>query len=62
MGNDGSAGMLKLKEIGAITVAQDSDSSIVYGMPKEAVKIGAADYSLSINEIVNTINKFSKRQ
>ena len=54
--------MLKLKEIGAITVAQDSDSSIVYGMPKEAVKIGAADYSLSINEIVNTINKFSKRQ
>lgn len=62
MGNDGSAGMLKLKEIGAITVAQDSDSSIVYGMPKEAVKIGAADYSLSINEIINTINKFSKRQ
>jgi len=62
MGNDGSAGMLKLKKIGAITVAQDSDSSIVYGMPKEALKIGAADYSLSINEIVNTINKFSKRQ
>jgi len=62
MGNDGAVGMLKLKEIGALTVAQDSNSSIVYGMPKEAIKIGAADYSLSINEIVNTINKFSKRQ
>jgi len=62
MGNDGSAGMLKLKNTGATTIAQNRESSIVYGMPKEAVKIGAADYSLSIDEIVKMINKFSKNQ
>jgi len=61
MGNDGSAGMLELKRIGATTIAQNSESSIVYGMPKEAFKIGAATYSLSINEIVEKINNFSKK-
>ena len=62
MGNDGSQGMLKLKNIGATTIAQNSESSIVYGMPREAVKIGAAQQSMSIEEIIKTINNFSKRQ
>ncbi|MFK5857083.1 MAG: chemotaxis response regulator protein-glutamate methylesterase [Bacteroidota bacterium] len=61
MGNDGSSGMLRLKETGAITVVQNRETSIVYGMPKEALKIGAADYSLSTSDIVKAINKFSKR-
>ncbi len=61
MGNDGSKGMLELNKAGAITIAQSSESCIVYGMPKEAVIIGAADYSLSINEIITTISKFSNK-
>ncbi len=62
MGNDGSVSMLKLKNIGAITIAQDSESSIVYGMPKEALKTGAATHSLSIEEIIKEIKNFSKNQ
>ena len=41
MGKDGAAGMLKMREAGAINFAQDESSCIVYGMPREAVAIGA---------------------
>ena len=61
MGKDGTAGMMKLKDAGAITVAQSEQSCIVYGMPKEAFESGAASYSLDIIEIVDTIKEFSKR-
>jgi two-component system chemotaxis response regulator CheB len=43
MGKDGAQGMLELKQKGALTIAQDEASSVVYGMPKEAARIGAAD-------------------
>ena len=62
MGSDGSAAMLKLKDAGALTVAQSKDSSIVYGMPKEAVRIGAASFSMTIEQIIDCINEFSKKQ
>ncbi|MBW3695249.1 chemotaxis response regulator protein-glutamate methylesterase [Vibrio sp. T187] len=42
MGNDGAQGMLKMKEQGAITIAQDEKTSVVWGMPRVAVEIGAA--------------------
>jgi len=42
MGRDGADGMLKLREAGAFTVAQDEATCVVYGMPKAAVDIGAA--------------------
>ncbi|WP_066630236.1 protein-glutamate methylesterase/protein-glutamine glutaminase [Labilibacter marinus] len=51
MGNDGAKGLLELKESGANTIAQDEASSVVYGMPKEAAKLGAADEILSLEEI-----------
>lgn len=51
MGNDGARGLLELKESGAKTIAQDEQSSIVFGMPKEAIKIGAADDILSLDDI-----------
>jgi chemotaxis response regulator CheB/chemotaxis methyl-accepting protein methylase len=44
MGKDGAAGMLELKKIGAYTLAQDENSSLVWGMPGEAHKIGAVKY------------------
>lgn len=59
MGHDGASAMLDIKKTGGVTIAQDEQSSIVYGMPKEAVRIGAADYSLSIKEIVAKIESFS---
>ena len=61
MGKDGAQGMLDLKNNNAITVAQSKESCIVYGMPKEAVKIGAASQSLSIEEIIATIKEFSSQ-
>lgn len=43
MGSDGAGGLLKMKEAGARTVAQDEKSCVVFGMPKEAIKLGAAE-------------------
>lgn len=59
MGKDGSVSMYNLKEAGAITIAQNQESCVVYGMPKEAIRIGAATHSLSIDEIVVMIKQFS---
>lgn len=42
MGKDGAKGLLKLKEVGAYTVAQNQETSVVFGMPKEAIKLEAA--------------------
>ncbi len=43
MGDDGAKGLKEMKDAGAATIAQDEDSCVVYGMPKEAVKLGAVD-------------------
>jgi two-component system chemotaxis response regulator CheB len=51
MGKDGALGMLELKQKGALTIAQDEASSVVYGMPKEAARIGAADSIKPLLEI-----------
>ncbi len=51
MGNDGAKGLLELKESGAETIAQDEQSSVVYGMPKEAAKLGAANHILGLEQI-----------
>ncbi|MFW6034799.1 MAG: protein-glutamate methylesterase/protein-glutamine glutaminase [Halothermotrichaceae bacterium] len=60
MGNDGAEGLLKIKMAGGYTIAQDKDSSIIYGMPKEAVKLGAAVEQVSLNGVADKIfnNKF----
>lgn len=46
MGSDGAMGLSELKRKGAITIAQDEASSVIFGMPGEAVKLGAAAYVL----------------
>jgi len=51
MGKDGAQGMLNLKQHGAYTIAQDEASSVVYGMPKEAVRLQAVDKVLPLHEI-----------
>ncbi len=55
MGADGARGMGRMKDMGAFTVAQDEASCVVYGMPKEAVKLGAASTSLPLDKISNYI-------
>jgi len=51
MGADGARGMLRLKEAGALTIAQDEASCVVYGMPKEAVLLGGASEVLPLDRI-----------
>ncbi|MBF0468879.1 MAG: chemotaxis response regulator protein-glutamate methylesterase [Desulfamplus sp.] len=51
MGSDGAAGMVAMKEAGAINIAQDEHSCVVYGMPREAVRMGAVDHVEDIDKI-----------
>jgi len=55
MGNDGAAGLLNMKQNGAKTVAQDEDSCVVFGMPKEAIRLGAADTIVPLNKVAYTL-------
>ena len=55
MGADGARGMLEMHQAGAITIAQDEASCVVYGMPKEAVKQGGVDMSLPLGEIAHGV-------
>jgi two-component system chemotaxis response regulator CheB len=57
MGADGAAELKRMKDSGAITIAQDQQSSTVFGMPGEAVKLGAAKYVLPPEKIVDLLNK-----
>lgn len=52
MGKDGAEGLLDVKKAGGITVVQDEASSIVFGMPKAAIEMGAAEYIAPLKEIV----------
>jgi len=51
MGDDGARGLLEMKQAGAVTFAQDEASCVVFGMPKEAIKLGAADDVLPLDEL-----------
>jgi two-component system chemotaxis response regulator CheB len=51
MGDDGAHGLKELHDMGARTLAQDEATCVVYGMPKEAVKLGAVDRELPLGEI-----------
>jgi len=51
MGRDGAAGLLEIRTAGGFTIAQDEATSVVYGMPREAVLLGAAERVLPLREI-----------
>ncbi|GGB86142.1 protein-glutamate methylesterase/protein-glutamine glutaminase [Pseudoduganella buxea] len=51
MGDDGAAGLLEMRKAGARTVAQDEESCVVYGMPKEAVKRGGVEKTVALKSI-----------
>lgn len=61
MGDDGAQGLLDMFNAGADTLAQDEKSCVVYGMPKEAVKLGAVRQSLALTELPQAIEQFGRR-
>lgn len=59
MGDDGARGLLEMLEAGASTVAQDEKSCVVFGMPKEAIKLQAAQRIVPLDHIAQEINRFA---
>ena len=62
MGRDGAAGLLELRRAGGTTIAQDDQSSIVYGMPGEAVRLGAAMHVLPPDQIGRLLGALDARR
>ena len=60
MGKDGAMEMKMMKDNGAVTIAQDRESSVVYGMPGEAVRLDGATYVLSPEEIAPTLEALAR--
>ena len=55
MGKDGATGLLEMRRAGALTIAQDEATCVVYGMPREAVELGAAERILPLGQIASTL-------
>jgi two-component system chemotaxis response regulator CheB len=55
MGKDGAQGMLAMREAGAWNIGQDQESCVVYGMPREAARVGAVDEVVSLNNVASRI-------
>ncbi len=62
MGDDGARGMLEMHQAGAFTVAQDEASSVVFGMPKEAIAHGGVDKVLPLDRIALEIQAEDRRR
>jgi two-component system chemotaxis response regulator CheB len=54
MGADGADGLLRMKQAGARTIAQDEKSCVVFGMPREAIKSGAVERIVDIADVAQT--------
>jgi two-component system, chemotaxis family, protein-glutamate methylesterase/glutaminase len=57
MGDDGARGLLEMRQAGARTYAQDEESCVVFGMPKEAIKLGAAEKVIPLSHIPELISR-----
>jgi len=62
MGDDGAQGMLEMKEAGCFNIAQDEKSCVVFGMPKEVIKRGAADLILPLEKIAPKLLEMVSRE
>jgi two-component system chemotaxis response regulator CheB len=59
MGKDGAVELKLMKDQGAVTIAQDKDTSVVHGMPGEAIRLGGATYILSPEKIAATLTSLA---
>jgi two-component system chemotaxis response regulator CheB len=55
MGGDGAKGLLEMRNAGAATLAQDEASCVVFGMPKVAIEMGAAEHIVPLDQIAETL-------
>ncbi len=62
MGRDGADGLLEMRKTGAHTIAQDEASCVVFGMPREAIRIGAAENVVSLTDIPRALMKALTRE
>lgn len=62
MGNDGADGLMSIRQTGAHTIAQDEASSIVFGMPKEAIERGAVEKVVPLSHIAQTLIMFAQKK
>ncbi|MFT3785583.1 MAG: chemotaxis response regulator protein-glutamate methylesterase [Tepidisphaeraceae bacterium] len=60
MGADGAAGLLNMRKAGARTIAQDEASCVVFGMPMEAIKLGAAERIVPLQDVARTLMAFAQ--
>lgn len=60
MGDDGARGLKEMHDAGAPTIAEDESSCVVFGMPKEAIKLGAVDKSVPLEAIAAEIQRFGQ--
>ena len=58
MGDDGAQGLLMMKQAGALTIAQNKETSMVFGMPQKAIEAGAVDYTLALEQIAGKIRQY----
>jgi two-component system chemotaxis response regulator CheB len=56
MGDDGAEGLLEIRQAGGLTIAQDEATSTVFGMPREAIKRGAAKLVLPLDRIASALH------
>src|SRR5690606_22847305 len=61
MGDDGARGLKAMRDAGASTVAQDEETCVVFGMPKEAIRLGAAELVCSLEEIPERIAHYGTK-
>ncbi len=62
MGKDGARGMLELKNMGVRTIAQDEATSVVFGMPKEAINLGGAEFVEPLSQIAERITLMTNQK
>ncbi len=62
MGDDGARGLLEMRQMGSPTLAQDEETSVVFGMPKEAIALGAAGKVLPLGRIAGEILNFGRQR
>ena len=55
MGDDGARGMREIKDRGGLTIAQNENTSVIYGMPKAAIELGAVHMVVPVGEIAARI-------
>ncbi len=60
MGDDGARGLRDMREAGAVTAAQDEASSVVFGMPREAARIGAAQHVVGLDQMAGWLQRVSR--